>query len=55
MTDTQKLTKVTEPGEFETESAVMLENGNDEAEFDNGVSAAFLRFDNQDNQEANDD
>lgn len=34
-----------EPGEFTTEDAITLENGADEMQFDNGVSPAFLAFD----------
>ncbi|MEA4854731.1 MAG: hypothetical protein VB082_10740 [Christensenella sp.] len=41
----KKGTAAPEPGEFVKEDEITLENGADEKEFDNGVSASFLRFD----------
>lgn len=38
----------TDPGEFVDEEAVVLTNPADEEEFDNGVSASFIRFDDMD-------
>lgn len=35
------------PGEFAEEKDVTLENPDDEKEFDDGVSASFLRFDDE--------
>ena len=43
-----------EPGEFTTEGDITLEDGADENQFSNGVSAAFLRFQNKDNEEVQD-
>ena len=38
----------TDTGEFVDEEAVVLTNPADEEEFDNGVSASFIRFDDMD-------
>lgn len=43
-----------EPGEFTTEGDITLENGENESQFANGVSAPFLRFENKDNEEVQD-
>lgn len=37
----------TEPGEFEAEEAIVLTDPLDEKEFDDGVSASFIRFDDK--------
>lgn len=44
----------TEPGEFTSEGDITLENGKDENQFANGVSPSFLRFENKDNEEKQD-
>lgn len=54
MKDDVKQAAPTEPGEFVSEEDITLENGQDESQFANGVSASFLRFDNEDNEEVED-
>lgn len=54
MKDEEKKVPETEPGEFTKEGDITLEEGADESQFANGVSASFLRFDNEDNEEVQD-
>ncbi len=39
------------PGEFADPEDVTLQKPEDEKEFDDGVSASFLRFDGEENQD----
>ena len=46
--ETRERVKETNPGEFVDEDAVTMTQGSNESEFDNGVSASFIRFNDMD-------